>query len=108
MRPVDWLLQRGGGCQSPRELMRDSAGLTYQGFPLLWVTAFVMTLHPQTRGVSMTWWRDKPDPSETTVLRGIEHGPSSSEARSPRSSRQARSAAASTCQLSSITRSWKT
>ena len=74
MRPVDWLLQRGGGCQSPRELMRDLCGLlTYQGFPLLRVTAFVMTLHPQTRGVSMTWWRDKPDPSETTVLRGIEN-----------------------------------
>ncbi len=74
MRPVDWLLQRAGNCQSPRELMRDLCGLlTYQGFPLLRVTAFIMTLHPQTRGVSMTWWRDKPDPSETTVLRGIEN-----------------------------------
>src|SRR3546814_15167393 len=43
--------------------------------PLLRVTCFVRTLHPQASGSSVVWSRDRPDPRAVRILRGMEETP---------------------------------
>lgn len=74
--PVSWLLTGASHYASTRDLIRDlSALLTDRGMPLLRVTSFVRTLHPQASGSSVVWLRDRPDPRELRILRGMEETP---------------------------------
>src|SRR3546814_16557097 len=43
--------------------------------PLLRVTCFVRTQHPQASGSSVVWSRDRPDPRAVRILRGMEETP---------------------------------
>src|SRR3546814_3794952 len=43
--------------------------------PLLRVTCFVRTLHPQASGPSVVCSRDRPDPRAVRILRGMEETP---------------------------------
>jgi adenylate cyclase len=73
LTPEDWLLTRGQDCSLTRHLLQSLCTvLLYHGLPLMRVTCFVRTLHPMTSGNSVIWRRDKPDPDEIRVLRGIE------------------------------------
>jgi len=74
--PVTWLLTDAAGHASSRTLIRDlSALLVDRGLPLLRVTCFVRTLHPQASGTSVVWTRGRPDPRAIRVLRGMEDTP---------------------------------
>lgn len=74
--PVTWLLTDASRHTETRTLIRDLAALlSDQGFPLLRVTCFVRTLHPQASGSSIVWLRDRPDPRALRVLRGMEETP---------------------------------
>ena len=74
--PITWLLTDASRHASTRTLIRDlSALLTDRGMPLLRVTCFVRTLHPQASGSSVVWLRDRPDPRTVRVLRGMEDTP---------------------------------
>ena len=73
LTPEDWLLTRGQDCSLTRHLLQSLCTvLLHHGLPLMRVTCFVRTLHPMTSGNSVIWRRDKPDPDEIRVLRGIE------------------------------------
>lgn len=74
--PITWLLTAASSHTSTRTLIRDlSALLVDRGLPMLRVTSFVRTLHPQTSGASVVWTRDRPDPRELRILRGMEDTP---------------------------------
>ncbi len=74
--PVAWLLTDASQHASTRTLIRDLAALlTDRGMPLLRVTCFVRTLHPQASGSSVVWLRDRPNPRTVRVLRGMEDTP---------------------------------
>lgn len=77
LAPETWLLQRTAGILSMRELLRDLCNLLVaQGLPLMRVTCFIRTLHPQARGRSVIWRNDMRDPEEVMVLHGIEESES--------------------------------
>ena len=74
--PIHWLLTAASRHTSTRTLIRDlTALLCDRGMPLLRVTCFVRTLHPQASGTSVVWMRDRPDPRAVRVLRGMEDTP---------------------------------
>lgn len=74
--PVNWLLTEASRHTETRTLIRDLAALlTDRGMPLLRVTCFVRTLHPQASGSSVVWLRDRPDPRSVRILRGMEDTP---------------------------------
>lgn len=76
MTPVTWLLTEASRHTETRTLIRDlTALLTDRGMPLLRVTCFVRTLHPQASGASVVWLRDRPDPRSVRILRGMEDTP---------------------------------
>lgn len=71
--PEKWLLEGAGRYTSTREVVRDLANLLQaRGYPLLRVTCFIRTLHPQSTGSSVIWTRERPDPRAIRVLRGME------------------------------------
>jgi adenylate cyclase len=72
--PLEWLLAGASTSRTTRDLIRRlCARLTARGIPLLRATVFVRTLHPQTSGHVVVWWRQHPDPVEVMALRGIEN-----------------------------------
>lgn len=74
--PITWLLTDASRHTGTRTLIRDLAALlSDRGFPLLRVTCFIRTLHPQASGSSIVWMRDRPDPRAVRVLRGMEETP---------------------------------
>jgi len=74
--PISWLLTDASHHASTRTLIRDLAALlSDRGMPLLRVTCFVRTLHPQASGSSVVWLRDRPNPRTVRVLRGMEDTP---------------------------------
>lgn len=74
--PINWLLTAAAKHTETRTLIRDLAALlTDRGMPLLRVTSFVRTLHPQASGSSVVWTRDRPDPRSVRILRGMEDTP---------------------------------
>lgn len=76
LTPLQWLLQHGDRHQTGRSLLNHLAAvLQHHGFPLLRASLFMPTLHPQTSGNTIIWWRDRPGPQELSVLRGMEDTP---------------------------------
>ena len=74
--PISWLLTDASHHASTRTLIRDLAALlSDRGMPLLRVTCFVRTLHPQASGSNVVWLRDRPNPRTVRVLRGMEDTP---------------------------------
>jgi adenylate cyclase len=74
--PITWLLTGASRHTSTRTLIRDLAALLCdRGMPLLRITCFVRTLHPQASGTSVVWMRERPDPRAVRVLRGMEDTP---------------------------------
>ena len=74
--PISWLLTDASHHASTRTLIRDLAALlSDRGMPLLRVTCFVRTLHPQASGSNVVWLRDRPNPRTVRVLRGMDDTP---------------------------------
>jgi len=74
--PLDWLLTAAGSYGSRRALVRDLGRLMVErGFPLFRASCFVRTLHPQTSGRSVIWYRDLEEPTALRVMRGMESTP---------------------------------
>ena len=76
MTPVNWLLTEASRHAETRTLIRDLCALLVdRGMPLLRVTCFVRTLHPQASGSNVVWLRERPNPRTVRVLRGMEDTP---------------------------------
>lgn len=74
--PSDWLLTGGKEYPDTRSLFRDFCTLLVcRGIPLYRATCFIRTLHPQATGNSIVWRRNQAEPTEITLLRGIEETP---------------------------------
>jgi adenylate cyclase len=74
--PLQWLLRDAADYTSRRMLARDLGRLlTARGFPLLRMTYFINTLHPQTSGTSIIWYRGMPQPRQLSVMRGMQDTP---------------------------------
>jgi adenylate cyclase len=71
--PRDWIMRDATQYTVRRALVRDLGRLLVaRGFPLFRMTCFIRTLHPQTSGHSVIWYRDADEPSSLRLLRGME------------------------------------
>lgn len=74
--PLQWLLRDSAAYTSRRMLARDLGRLLVaRGFPLLRMTYFINTLHPQATGTSIIWYRGVDQPRQLSVLRGMQDTP---------------------------------
>lgn len=71
--PLQWLLKDSAVYTSRQYLARDLGRiLVARGFPLMRMTYFITTLHPQATGTSIIWYRDGDTPSQWRVMRGMQ------------------------------------
>ncbi len=74
--PLDWLIRYAADYTSRRSLARDLGRLLVaRGMPLMRMTYFIRTLHPQATGTSIIWYRDVEEPRQFSVLRGMQETP---------------------------------
>lgn len=71
--PLQWLLKDSAVYTSRQYLARDLGRLLVaRGFPLMRMTYFITTLHPQATGTSIVWYRDIGSPRLMRVMRGMQ------------------------------------
>lgn len=71
--PLQWLLKDSAVYTSRQFLARDLGRiLVARGYPLMRMTYFITTLHPQATGTSIIWYRDADTPRQLRVLRGMQ------------------------------------
>lgn len=71
--PLQWILRDAASYASRRFLARDLGRLLVaRGYPLMRMTYFITTLHPQATGTSIIWYRDGGEPRYMHVLRGMQ------------------------------------
>jgi len=74
--PLQWLLRDAAAYTSRGHLARDLGRLLVaRGHPLLRITYFINTLHPQATGTSIIWFRGMEQPRQLSVLRGMQDTP---------------------------------
>lgn len=74
--PLQWILRDSAVYTSRRLLARDLGRLLVaRGYPLMRMTYFINTLHPQATGTSIIWYRDIDEPRHLHVLRGMQDTP---------------------------------
>lgn len=73
LTPLQWVLRASAAYSSRRFLARDLGRLMVaRGFPLMRMTYFITTLHPQATGTSIVWYRDIDQPRQMRVMRGMQ------------------------------------
>ena len=73
LTPVQWILKESAVYSSRRFLARDLGRLLVaRGYPLMRITYFITTLHPQATGTSIVWYRDIDEPRQMRVMRGMQ------------------------------------
>lgn len=73
LTPQQWILGESAVYSSRRFLARDLGKLMVaRGFPLMRMTYFITTLHPQATGTSIVWYRDIDEPRQMRVMRGMQ------------------------------------
>lgn len=73
LTPLQWLLRDSAVYTSRRFLARDLGRLlAARGYPLMRITYFITTLHPQATGTSIVWYRDVDQPRQMRVMRGMQ------------------------------------
>ena len=74
--PLEWLLRDASEYTSRRSVARDLGRLLVaRGMPLMRMTYFIRTLHPQATGTSIIWYRSVEEPRQFSVLRGMQDTP---------------------------------
>jgi adenylate cyclase len=73
LTPLQWILTVSSAYSSRRFLARDLGRLMVaRGYPLMRMTYFITTLHPQATGTSIIWYRDVDEPRQMRVMRGMQ------------------------------------
>lgn len=73
LTPLQWILKDSAVYSSRRFLARDLGRLLVaRGYPLMRITYFITTLHPQATGTSIVWYRDIDEPRQMRVMRGMQ------------------------------------
>ena len=73
LTPLQWILKESAVYTSRRFLARDLGRLMVaRGYPLMRMTYFITTLHPQATGTSIVWYRDVDEPRQMRVMRGMQ------------------------------------
>lgn len=73
LTPLQWILKESAVYSSRRFLARDLGRLLVaRGYPLMRMTYFITTLHPQATGTSIIWYRDIDEPRQMRVMRGMQ------------------------------------
>ena len=73
LTPLQWILKASAVYSSRRFLARDLGRLLVaRGYPLMRMTYFITTLHPQATGTSIIWYRDVDEPRQMRVMRGMQ------------------------------------
>ncbi|SDF74806.1 adenylate/guanylate cyclase domain-containing protein [Thalassobaculum litoreum] len=76
LTPLQWILKDSAIYASRRFLARDLGRLMVaRGYPLMRMTYFITTLHPQATGTSIIWYRDVDAPRQMRVMRGMQQTP---------------------------------